>query len=69
MLDVKVDGMTCDHCADAVTRAVRAVPGARDVVVDLKAGRVRVQGDPDPMAVRAAIEEDGYTVADLVSPD
>jgi copper chaperone len=63
MLDLKVDGMTCDHCVRSVTRAVRAVPGVGGVVVDLDAGRVTVQGDPDPASVRAAIEEEGYAVA------
>ena len=68
MLDLKVDGMTCDHCAHAVTQAVQAVPGAAGVDVDLDAGRVRVRGNPDLAAVRAAIEEAGYAVADAAMP-
>jgi copper chaperone len=63
MLDLKVDGMTCDHCVRAVTRAVQSVPGAGDVAVDLDAGRLSVQGTPDPAAVRAAIRDEGYDVA------
>ncbi len=63
MLELKVTGMTCDHCVRAVTQAVRAVPGAGDVAVDLEAGRVRVQGNPEADAVRAAIIEEGYDVA------
>ena len=62
MLDLSVAGMTCGHCVAAVTNAVRAVPGADDVTVDLKAGRVTVTGKPDPGAVRRAIEEEGYGV-------
>jgi copper chaperone len=62
MLDLAVDGMTCDHCVRAVTRAVQAVPGVRGVTVDLAAGRVRVDGTPDPAAVRAAIDAEGYSV-------
>lgn len=62
MLHLKVFGMTCGHCVSAVSRAVRAVPGAGDVAVDLDRGEVTVQGDPDPSAVRAAIAEEGYEV-------
>ena len=60
MLNLKVSGMTCGHCVSAVSRAVRAVPGAEDVSVDLDRGEVTVKGSPDPSAVRAAIAEEGY---------
>jgi copper chaperone len=63
MLTLTVTGMTCEHCAKAVTRAVRALPGVDDVAVDLGRGTVAVQGDPDPTAVRAAIVEEGYGIA------
>ena len=62
MLHLKVSGMTCGHCVAAVSRAVRAVPGAEDVAVDLDRGEVTVKGDPDPRAVRDAIAEEGYEV-------
>ena len=62
MLNLKVSGMTCGHCVSAVKRAVRAVPGAGEVAVDLARGEVSVDGDPDPGAVRAAITEEGYEV-------
>ena len=62
MLSMKVSGMTCGHCVSAVTKAVKAVPGADDVSVDLKNGHVTVTGNPDPGAVRRAIFEEGYEV-------
>lgn len=62
MLELTVTGMTCEHCARAVARAVRAVPGAGAVSVDLDRGRVTVAGVPDPAAVRAAILQEGYCV-------
>jgi len=62
MLNLNVSGMTCGHCVSAVTKAVKAVPGAEDVAVDLALGEVRVGGNPDPEAVRAAIAEEGYEV-------
>lgn len=63
MLVVQVTGMTCDHCVRAVSAAVRAVPGADAVDVDLARGEVRVTGTPDAARVRAAIVEEGYDVA------
>jgi copper chaperone len=60
VLHLKVSGMTCAHCVAAVSRAVRAVPGAGDVTVSLERGEVVVTGDPDLRAVRDAVAEEGY---------
>jgi copper chaperone len=57
-----VEGMTCQHCVDAVSREVAAVRGVSGVVVDLGAHTVVVAGGDDA-AVRAAIDEAGYTVS------
>jgi copper chaperone len=60
-----VTGMTCDHCAHAVTTEVSSLPGVHKVDVDLANGRVLVVSDEplDDGAVRAAVEEAGYEVA------
>ena len=59
-----VVGMTCDHCVDAVTREVRAVPGVTEVAVDLSSGQLEIEGDGvDEAAVRAAVDEAGYSLA------
>jgi copper chaperone len=63
MLQLKVIGMDCQHCVEAVTRAVGSVADAGAVAVDLPSGEVRVGGAPDPAAVRAAIARAGYDVA------
>lgn len=59
-----VEGMTCDHCAHAVTTEVSAVAGVTKVDVDLATGNVLVAGDGpvDDEAVRAAVVETGYEV-------
>ena len=62
MLELRVSGMTCEHCVAAVGGAVRGVPGVTEVAVDREHGLVRVEGAPDALAVRAAIEEEGYEV-------
>jgi copper chaperone len=58
-----VSGMTCAHCAAAVTEEVTAVPGVATVAVSVEAGTLTVVGDGvDDAAVRAAVDEAGYTV-------
>jgi copper chaperone CopZ len=63
-----VQGMTCGHCASAVSQEVSALDGVRSVEVDLVAGgvsTVRVVSDaPLPQdAVAGALDEAGdYTL-------
>jgi copper chaperone len=40
MPEIKVKGMSCGHCAAAVTKAMQGLPGVRNVQVDLASGRV-----------------------------
>ena len=60
-----VSGMTCDHCVQAVKAEVGKVAGVATVNVELGAGRVTVVSDEpvDAAAVRAAVEEAGFTFA------
>ena len=59
-----VVGMTCGHCVNAVTEEVSAVPGVSTVDVDLESGGLTVSSDApvDEAAVRAAVEEAGYSL-------
>jgi copper ion binding protein len=59
-----VQGMTCDHCVQAVTRELSALAGVQAVAIDLTSGAVQVSSDaplPDEV-VRAAVDEAGYEV-------
>jgi copper chaperone len=61
-----VAGMTCGHCAQAVTSELTALPGVAEVQVDLGTGSVTVTSAA-PLAddqVRAAVDEAGYELAD-----
>lgn len=67
-----VTGMTCGHCVGAVTEEVSAVSGVKDVSVDLDPEGTSVvtvvsDGPVDPAAVRAAIDEAGYTLERTVT--
>ena len=62
-----ITGMTCDHCVRAVTDELTALPGVRDVGVELVVGgtsTMRVVSDAPlaESAVRDAVDEAGYTL-------
>ncbi|MFM1725834.1 MULTISPECIES: heavy-metal-associated domain-containing protein [Rhodococcus] len=60
-----VKGMTCQHCAAAVTEEISDLSGVTAVDVDVESGRVVVQSDSplDTVAVAAAVTEAGYELA------
>ena len=61
-----VDGMSCQHCIDAVTAEVGRIAGVEQVQVDLPSGEVTVTSAA-PLSlddVRAAVDEAGYDLAD-----
>ncbi len=66
--DILVTGMTCSHCVSSVTEELTALDGVENVTVDLNAGgtsRVTIHSAApiDSDAVKAAVEEAGYTLA------
>jgi len=61
-----VTGMTCQHCVASVTEEVGQIEGVTDVKVDLPSGAVTVVSTAQVSddAVRAAVDEAGYQLAD-----
>ncbi len=59
-----VSGMTCSHCVSSVQAEMSQIPGVTEVQVDLTHGTVTVTSDRaiDATAVRAAVDEAGYTL-------
>ncbi len=66
-LHVQVGGMTCDHCKMAIERAISSIDGVAGVLADHSSGRVDVtfSAQPDVLAVREAIGEEGYDVVSV----
>ena len=59
-----VTGMTCGHCAQAVSTEVSAVGGVTGVEVDVETGKVVVEGDGFTDAqIAEAVDEAGYALA------
>ena len=65
LIELDVVGMTCDHCARAVSTEVSALPGVSDVHVDVPTGQVRITTDRTLSTdeLREAVEEAGYQLA------
>ncbi|TYB33604.1 MAG: copper chaperone CopZ [Flexistipes sinusarabici] len=60
---VKVNGMSCHHCKNAVESKVKGLKGVDSAVVDLNAGNVKVTFDETRVTlddIYDAIDEAGY---------
>ena len=58
-----VEGMSCSHCVNAVTKAVTALEGVSGVKVDLAEKTVMVDYDAHEATlekIKEAIEDEGY---------
>jgi copper chaperone len=61
-IEFNVEGMSCQHCVSAVTKAIRETDAAADVRVDLAAGTVTVESSAPVDTLKEAIDDAGYTV-------
>ena len=59
---VKINGMMCAHCEANVKKTLEAFPFITEAVVSHEAGTavLKLNGDFDEAAVKAAIEDKGY---------
>ena len=63
---LKVTGMSCNHCVNAVNNALGGIAGVADVAVSLKDGAVSFNYDPalaSIEAIKAAITGEGFEIA------
>lgn len=64
-LDLKVEGMSCEHCVNRVKKAVSKLAGVQTVDVQLEGGKVSVDFDgaqADRQKIAEAIVDAGYEV-------
>lgn len=62
---LNVEGMSCSHCVNAVTKAVGDLDGVVNVDVKLEEKTVTVEYDAGKVSlgsIKEAIEEEGYDV-------
>ncbi len=58
--NLKITGMTCNHCVMHTTKALESVAGAENVKVDLESGSATVEGGADLEKLISAVKEVGY---------
>jgi copper chaperone len=64
---IQVEGMSCDHCVQSITKAVKAVGGIASVRVDLEKKEVTVDCDEhqtDLKTISAKITDAGFEVVE-----
>lgn len=64
MKSIKIKGMSCQHCVMAVTKALSAIDGIKNVHVDLKTETATYEETRpvDAKVVAAAVKKAGYDV-------
>lgn len=65
---IKIEGMMCDHCAKHVTDALCAIDGvSAKVNLGDKSATVTLSKDVSNDALKAAVENAGYTAVSIES--
>ncbi|MDR3343464.1 MAG: copper ion binding protein [Treponema sp.] len=61
---LKIEGMSCEHCVQHVTKALKGIAGVTSAMVNLKKKSAEVEhGEGVTLeAMKAAITEEGYEV-------
>ena len=60
MIEFDVQAMSCSHCVDAVTRAIKLVDPQAKIEVDLAGKKVKVESGRDRAFIAGALAEAGY---------
>lgn len=62
MFEFTVDGMSCNHCVQAITRAVKEQDPAASVTIDLPSKSVTIESTLALDHLRQVVEAEGYPV-------
>lgn len=60
MIKLTIPDMTCGHCADSVTKAVKSVDEKATIDVDLSTKSVAIHSDAEATRISTALEQAGY---------
>jgi copper chaperone len=61
MLTFKVEDMTCNHCAGAITRELKELDAGARVEIAVAEKRVEIDSQLAPATLAQAITDAGYT--------
>nr|WP_314740482.1 heavy metal-associated domain-containing protein [uncultured Haemophilus sp.] len=57
---LKLDGLHCGNCVKSVEKALREVDGVKNVSVTLESQQAVIEGDVNPQALIAAVDDIGF---------
>jgi len=66
---LSIDGMTCGHCVQAVTKALSAVPGVKVRSVAVGSAEIEVSDSGAAGKAMAVLQEAGYPARAMVATD
>lgn len=62
---IDINGMSCEHCANAVKTALEEI-GGKEIKVDHIAGYAETDIDADDSKIKDAIADEGFEVTNIV---
>ncbi|EQA45687.1 heavy metal-associated domain protein [Leptospira broomii serovar Hurstbridge str. 5399] len=65
MRELKIDGMTCDHCVSTVKKAIQKMDPNAKIEIDLKTGIAKIESGSSEDDLSKAIREEGYTIVSV----
>jgi copper chaperone CopZ len=69
-VQIKIEGMTCGHCAMTITNEIATLEGVSSVKVDHESGNAIVESDGvSNEQLSDAVTEAGYTAKEFVTLD
>lgn len=60
MYELKVENMSCGHCAARITQAVKTLDPEARVDVDIPSKQVRIESECEQADIAEALSEAGY---------
>jgi len=63
-MEIKITGMSCEHCVKRVKEALSKLEGVKEVYVELASGRGYIVSEKEiPLSIiKEALEKEGYGV-------
>ncbi|MND94183.1 Copper-transporting P-type ATPase [compost metagenome] len=58
--ELSIEGMTCASCVGRIERALKAIPGVTEAVVNLATERATIQGSVEAAILISAVKDAGY---------
>ncbi|GBF39276.1 heavy-metal-associated domain-containing protein [Leptospira johnsonii] len=65
MYQIKLSGMTCDHCVRTVSKTIQSFDTETKPVVDLNSQTARFETEKDITSLSKMLEEEGYPVVSI----